>query len=211
MPTPGVEDAVCVCAPLGPSCSPPGGEEASGGEHRAVRVSRGWQGCAGVRALYSTGNGWSATPGGLGGEGDCPALYRSRLPAAGGCRGSRCSGSASGYGVSTLGEADFVSQPVGRECGVRTREQAPAHPGQVRPSVLCQRTGQPVAAEVTAPRAPAAGVPTPRGCRAQQGPLPYTPPCTPGPPFVLEPPTSPRGHGCRCRPPAGLSKTPPST
>ena len=135
-------------------------------------------------------------------EGDCPALYRSRLPAAGGCRGSRCSGFANGYGVNTLGEADFVSQPAGRECGVRTREQAPAHPGQVRLSVLCPRTGQPVAVEVTAPRAPAAGVPTPRGCRTQQGPLPSTPPCTPGPPFILEPPTSPRGHGCA----AGLQR-----
>lgn len=69
----------------------------------------------------------SATPGGLGGEGDCPALCRSRLPAAGGCRGSGCSGFANGYGVNTLGEADFMSQPAGRECGVRKREQAPAH------------------------------------------------------------------------------------
>lgn len=50
----------------------------------------------------------------------------------GGCRGSRLSGFANGYGVNTPCEADFLLQPAGRECGVRTCEQAPAHPGRAR-------------------------------------------------------------------------------
>lgn len=41
------------------------------------------------------------------------------------------------------------------------------------------------------------------------GPPPSTPACTPGPPSALE--SSPRGHGCRCRPPVGLPETPPPT
>ena len=76
----------------------------------------------------------------------------------GGCRGSRLSGFANGYGVNTPCEADFLLQLAGRECGVRTCEQAPAHPGQAPE-------------DVTVPCTPAARVPAPRGCSSQQGPL----------------------------------------
>lgn len=140
------------------------------GARSGGRMSRGQQDREDVRPLFPMRKGWSASPGRAGRGGCCPALCWSVSASSwGGCRGSRLSGFANSYGVNAPGEADFLLQPAGRERRVRTREQAPAHPGLARLSVLCPRTGQPVAAGVTAPCTPAAGVPAPRGCSSQQG------------------------------------------
>lgn len=159
-----------MCAP---SCSRPGGRRGlRWGARSGGRMSRARQDREDVRPLFPTKKGWSASPGRAGRGGCCPALCWSVSASSwGGCRGSRLLGFANGYGVDVPGEADFLLQPAGREHRVRTHAQAPAHPRPARLSVLCPRTGQPVATGVTAPRAPAAGVPAPRGCSSQQGHL----------------------------------------
>ena len=131
MPTPRVEGQSEVCAP---SCSPPVGRRGlRWGAQSGGRTSRGRQDREGVRPLFSMRKGWSASPGTAGWGGCCPASCRSVSPSSwGGCRESRLSGFANGYGVNTPCEADFLLQPAGRECGVRTCEQAPAHPGRAR-------------------------------------------------------------------------------
>ena len=196
-----------MCAP---SCSPPGGRRGlrwdaqSGG-----RTSRGRQDREGVRPLFSMRKGWSASPGRAGCGGCCPASCQSVSPRSrGGSRGSRLSGFANGYGVNTPCKADFLLQPAGRECRVRTCEQAPAHPRQARLLSSAQGPGS------LWPRMSSTPHPSRWGPHAQRlqlsaGPPPSTPACTPGPPSALE--SSPRGRGCRCRPPVGLPETPPPT
>lgn len=160
------------------------------------RISRGRQDREDVRPLFPMRKGWSASPGRAGRGGCCPASCWSVSASSwGGCRGSRLSGFANSYGVNAPGEADFLLQPAGRERRVRTREQAPAHPGPARLSVLCPRTGQSAGRGCHSTPRPGRRGPRAQGLQLSAGPPPSTPPCTPGPPSALE--SSPRGRRCR--------------
>lgn len=196
-----------MCAP---SCSPPGGRRGlrwdaqSGG-----RTSRGRQDREGVRPLFSMRKGWSASPGRAGWGGCCPASCQSVSPRS---RGG-------------VGEADFQGLPTAmvsilpaRPTSCYNRLAVSAESGRL--SRLQLTPGRPAFCPLPKDLA-ACG----RGCHStphpsrwgphaqrlqlSAGPPPSTPACTPGPPSALE--SSPRGRGCRCRPPVGLPETPPPT